>query len=880
MTATWSSVESAFLAKSGRQDKYDGENIPVVEVLNVYELGKIVALEFMEWARIHPEGVVALPTGRTPEYFIKTLGRYKDMFQDPVVRAEIVSNGYTHDQFPDTSGLTFVMLDEFFPILPSHRNAFCSYIKSYYLPLLGVNADKVLDFDLLARKVLTLEELDVFKSINVDISLLGEQDGTLTADTLIQKQILQKVQAYCDQFEQKLAAIGGIGFFLGGIGPDGHIAFNQEGCAHNSRTRLVNFNYMSAAAAAGDLGGIEIARGKAAVTIGLATITANPAAKIIIMAAGEGKAMVVRAAIEDEASEKRPSSCLHGNSGARYYLTHGAASQLTGRRAESVAAVSEDQCLPWALKHLADAFNKNVTPNLLPVPAEFLTAETLVHRVSLARGIPVHKLCVDDLGEAGLEGVAAPDWIRDPMKFQIMAACISRRLRERVEAGLVSASPIGMSIVHTAPHHDDIMLSYHGAMHEMLGRDPSIGLNEKRKVAAAEAVDGRSNRVRSTSGNIVLPNRTANGLGEAFNSNVNHFAYLTSGFHSVNDSYIQENVDAVLTPVTHSSMFSTSVPLGTTFLHAAVVSGEITRDYDELMCDFNDAFSMRSEHTMDQIENVLFLRRVAEVWNLTLTCSYDELSRRLIERVEWVRDEYLAKHQPGDGIPKDLQLLKGCMREAEVDRVWALSRMPMNRIHHLRSQFYTDDFFTPMPTLEGDALPMANLLRARQPDLITVAFDPEGTGPDTHYKVLQVVAAGLRVSLARKDLINPNPMIWGYRNVWFIFTPSEATIMVPCSSADLDLMHDTFMHCFTTQKTASYPSPHYDGSFSALSRHLQIQHRQTLGTLLGEEFFEAHSDPRVRNAAGFILIKAMFAETFLREVEELKNKFENVTKAV
>jgi 6-phosphogluconolactonase/glucosamine-6-phosphate isomerase/deaminase len=32
---------------------------------------------------------------------------------------------------------------------------------------------------------------------------------------------------------------GGIGFFLGGIGPDGHIAFNMPGSAHDSTTRLV-----------------------------------------------------------------------------------------------------------------------------------------------------------------------------------------------------------------------------------------------------------------------------------------------------------------------------------------------------------------------------------------------------------------------------------------------------------------------------------------------------------------------------------------------------------------------------------------------------------------------------------------------------------------
>lgn len=99
-------------------------------------------------------------------------------------------------------------------------------------------------------------------------------------------------------------------------------------------------------------------------------------------------------------------------------------------------------------------------------------------------------------------------------------------------------------------------------------------------------------------------------------------------------------------------MFSTTVPLGTTVLHAAVVSGEITRDYDDLMIDFHAAFFNRDEQIMDLLENVMFLRRVAEVWNLTLTMSYHELSEKLLERVEWIRDEYLAKHQPGDAIPK------------------------------------------------------------------------------------------------------------------------------------------------------------------------------------------------------------------------------------
>jgi ABC-type arginine/histidine transport system permease subunit len=36
---------------------------------------------------------------------------------------------------------------------------------------------------------------------------------------------------------------------------------------------------------------------------------------------------------------------------------------------------------------------------------------------------------------------------------------------------------------------------------------------------------------------------------------------------------------------------------------------------------------------------------------------------------------------------RDIQILKGCMRETETDRVWACSKMPMNRLHHLRSKY-------------------------------------------------------------------------------------------------------------------------------------------------------------------------------------------------
>jgi glucosamine-6-phosphate deaminase len=183
-----------------------------------------------------------------------------------------------------------------------------------------------------------------------------------------------------------------------------------------------------------------------------------------------------------------------------------------------------------------------------------------------------------------------------------------------------------------------------------------------------------------------------------------------------------------------------------------------------------------------------------------------------------------------------------------------------------------------MPSLEDDALPMANLIRAKQPHVVTVAFDPEGTGPDTHYKVLQVVAAGLRICYTRRDLPHLDDLlIWGYRNVWFQFLPSYATLMIPVTKSDLELMHQTFMHCFTTQKEASFPSPYYDGPFSLWAKAIQEKQREELEILLGADYFSKHSNVLVQNAAGFIFIQAMYLGQFLEEVEELKNKFENIT---
>ena len=68
-----------------------------------------------------------------------------------------------------------------------------------------------------------------------------------------------------------------------------------------------------------------------------------------------------------------------------------------------------------------------------------------------------------------------------------------------------------------------------------------------------------------------------------------------------------------------------------------------------------------------------------------------------------------------------------------------------------------------------------------------------------------------------------------------MFTPSDATLMTSGNNEDLELMHETLMNCFTKQKDASFPSPNYEGSFSAWASHIQKEQRRDLGVLIGEE---------------------------------------------
>ncbi|MBN1131372.1 MAG: hypothetical protein JXA71_20465, partial [Chitinispirillaceae bacterium] len=66
-----STVEAAAIERSGRQCRYEPvEKIGVIEADNFPLLGRLIALRFIEWVQKNPGGVIALPTGKSPEPFI------------------------------------------------------------------------------------------------------------------------------------------------------------------------------------------------------------------------------------------------------------------------------------------------------------------------------------------------------------------------------------------------------------------------------------------------------------------------------------------------------------------------------------------------------------------------------------------------------------------------------------------------------------------------------------------------------------------------------------------------------------------------------------------------------------------------------------------
>ncbi|KAK2741582.1 hypothetical protein FQN57_005565 [Myotisia sp. PD_48] len=100
----------------------------------------------------------------------------------------------------------------------------------------------------------------------------------------------------CHDFEAKIRSVGGINLFLGGVGPDGHIAFNEPGSSLSSRTRVKTLAYDTILANSrffdNDLSKVPAT----ALTVGVGTIM--DAREVVIVVTGVHKAKALQKGIE------------------------------------------------------------------------------------------------------------------------------------------------------------------------------------------------------------------------------------------------------------------------------------------------------------------------------------------------------------------------------------------------------------------------------------------------------------------------------------------------------------------------------------------------------------------------------------------------------
>lgn len=127
---------------------------------------------------------------------------------------------------------------------------------------------------------------NLFKHVDIDPNNVNILDGNS-----------EDLELECLNYEKKILAVGGIELFLGGIGPDGHIAFNEPGSSLQSRTRVKTLAYETILANARFFKGNVAKVPKLALTVGVATVM--DAREVAIIITGQHKALALAKCIEE-----------------------------------------------------------------------------------------------------------------------------------------------------------------------------------------------------------------------------------------------------------------------------------------------------------------------------------------------------------------------------------------------------------------------------------------------------------------------------------------------------------------------------------------------------------------------------------------------------
>lgn len=115
-------------------------------------------------------------------------------------------------------------------------------------------------------------------------------------------------EAECQAYEDAIKAAGGINLFLGGVGVDGHLAFNEPGSSLSSRTRMKSLTtdtiHVNSRFFDGDISQVPTT----ALTVGVGTVT--DAEEVVVLITGRSKAVALKHAVEEGISQMWTISAL------------------------------------------------------------------------------------------------------------------------------------------------------------------------------------------------------------------------------------------------------------------------------------------------------------------------------------------------------------------------------------------------------------------------------------------------------------------------------------------------------------------------------------------------------------------------------------------